>query len=384
MKFLFATTEADKLPVTVLSRCQRFDLRRVSAPQLADHFTSICAAENVAAEPQALAMIAAAAEGSVRDGLSILDQAIAHADLDAGDLGDAQVTADQVREMLGLADRTAQRRMLSALLAGDGAAMLDVVASQYALGVEPVALMRGAMELVHRITVAQVGQSGADALAVEEREAIEGWANTLSAGQLHRLWQLLIKGHDEVRVAPDPLVSAQMALLRVLHAADLPDPGALVRKIEQLVQSGATIPQAGAAPAAADAPAQKLDWETLVAQVDALKPSAASLMTNWVRVIALEPGLLRYALAPGYTGDVAPDLRDGLLAATGERWALEHVDEGGTAEPSLRELSEHRAAEAAAEVRASPLVAAAFAAFPDAEIVTEEPAAQRGERNWSR
>ncbi len=382
VKFLFATTEADKLPVTVLSRCQRFDLRRVSAPQLSDHFAAICAAENVAAEPQALAMIAAAAEGSVRDGLSILDQAIAHADLEANDAAGAHVTADQVREMLGLADRTAQRRMLAALLAGDAPAMLEVVAAQYALGVEPVALMRGAMELVHRITVAQVGQSGADALAVEEREAIEGWAGTLSAGQLHRLWQLLIKGHDEVRVAPDPLVSAQMALLRVLHASDLPDPGALARKIEQMVQSGANAVSSGTAPSAAAAPVQKLDWAALVARVDAVKPSAASLMSNWVRVAALEPGLLRYALAPGYTGDVAPDLRDGLLAATGERWTLELVTEAS--EPSLREGAEQRAADTAAEVRASPLVAAAFAAFPDAEIVTEETAAPRGERNWSR
>ena len=382
VKFLFATTEADKLPVTVLSRCQRFDLRRVGAPQLADHFAAICSAEHVAAEPQALAMIAAAAEGSVRDGLSILDQAIAHADLDAGDAAGAQISADQVREMLGLADRTAQRRMLGALLAGDGAGMLEVVASQYALGVEPVALMRGAMDLVHWITVAQVGQSGADALAVEEREAIEGWARTLNPGQLHRLWQLLIKGHDEVRVAPDPLVSAQMALLRVLHASDLPDPGALLRRLENLVQTGATLPPAGTAQVAADAPAAKLDWAALVARVDTLKPGAASLMRNWVRVITLEPELLRYALAPGYTGDIAPDLRDGLLAATGERWTLELVAEGG--EPALREIAEQRAADTAAEVRASPLVAAAFAAFPDAEIVTEDPAAARGERNWSR
>ena len=381
VKFLFATTEADKLPVTVLSRCQRFDLRRVAAPQLADHFAAICAAEHVAAEDQALAMIAAAAEGSVRDGLSILDQAIAHADLDASD-GGAQVTADQVREMLGLADRTAQRRMLSALLAGDGAAMLEVVSAQYSLGVEPVALMRGAMDLVHRITVTQVGQSGADALAIEEREAIEGWAKSLSAGQLHRLWQLLIKGHDEVRVAPDPLVSAQMALLRVLHASDLPDPGTLLRRIENLAQTGATLPQTSTTSNPASVTPATLDWAELVARVDTLKPVAASLMRNWVRVIALEPELLRYALAPGYTGDVAADLRDGLLAATGERWTLELVAEGG--EPALREIAEQRAADAAAEVRASPLVAAAFAAFPDAEIVTDEPAAVRGERNWSR
>ena len=141
VKFLFATTEVDKLPVTVLSRCQRFDLRRISTPLLQQHFAQICVKEGVSAEDEALAMVAAAAEGSVRDGLSILDQAIAHADLEGG----GGVSAERVRDMLGLADRSALRNMFAALLEGDPQGLLALVDNQYALGVEPLALLRSLM-----------------------------------------------------------------------------------------------------------------------------------------------------------------------------------------------------------------------------------------------
>src|SRR6478736_5835679 len=238
VKFLFATTEVDKLPVTVLSRCQRFDLRRIPKELLEKQFAGICAAEGVEAEPEALAIIASAAEGSSRDGLSILDQAIAHADLDAGGPGETRVTAERVRDMLGLADKAALRRLFSALLEGDPPAMLAEVERHYSLGVEPLALIRSLMELTHRIAVTQIGGVGADAPTQEERQAIEDWAARLSPGQVHRLWQLLLKGHEEVRAAPDPLVAAQMALLRVLHASDLPDPGKLVQQLEQLAANG--------------------------------------------------------------------------------------------------------------------------------------------------
>ncbi|WP_068080719.1 DNA polymerase III subunit gamma/tau, partial [Novosphingobium rosa] len=254
VKFLFATTEVDKLPVTVLSRCQRFDLKRIPAPLLADHFAGICKKEGVEAEPEALAMVAEAAEGSVRDGLSILDQAIAHADL-AGDAeaGRTLVTAQQVQEMLGLADKTVQRRLFTALLGGDGAALLDVVAAQFALGVEPLSLMRSAMELTHRVTVTQLGKGQATAISDDERAALRDWSERLTPGQLHRLWQLLLKGFEEVKTAPDPLVAAEMALLRCVHAADMPDPGQLVKRIEAAVASGALAAPAmagGEAPAA--------------------------------------------------------------------------------------------------------------------------------------
>ena len=373
VKFLFATTEVEKLPVTVLSRCQRFDLKRIPAPMLADHFAMICGKEGVEAEAEALAMIAAAAEGSARDGLSILDQAIAHADLG----GDSRVTAEQVRDMLGLADKSAQRRLFAALLAGDGGALLELIDQQFALGVEPLALMRTAMELTHRITVAQLGKGAADAISEDERSAIGEWSEKLTAGQLHRLWQLLLKGHDEVRSAPDPLVAAKMALLRVLHAADLPDPGSLARKLEEIAARGPVAAPAGeSAPANAPAPApQALDWQTVINTVEQSGQFRMSqLMHDWVRVISLAPGELVYSLAPGYPGDATAELRDALLRATGERWTVTRGE--GDAKPSLKEEKDAQKDAVRAAILADPLVEAAFAAFPDAELLDEGPDAR--------
>jgi DNA polymerase-3 subunit gamma/tau len=379
VKFLFATTEVEKLPLTVLSRCQRFDLRRISDPVLRDHFAMVCRAEGVAAEDEALAMISSAAEGSVRDGLSILDQAIAHADLD----GDGAVTADKVRDMLGLADKSAQRRLLAAILGGDARALLDLVAQQYSLGVEPVALVRAQMELVHRITVAQLGESGAHGASAEEREAIDDWAARLSAGQLHRLWQLLLKGHDEVRQAPDPLAAAQMALLRVLHAADLPDPGTLVRRLEELAARPAGPAAVDAAPST-PAPAAVLDWAELVGRVDAAGHlRVAQLMRDWVRPVELRLGTLVFQLAPGLGEDPTPELRDALFRTTGERWQVERGM--GEAQPSLREVAEAEATAAEAALLANPLVKAAFAAFPEAQLIDEARANERDTRTpWSK
>ena len=385
VKFLFATTEVDKLPVTVLSRCQRFDLKRIPAPMLAEHFAGVCKAEGVGADAEALAMIAAAAEGSVRDGLSILDQAIAHADLG----GEGHVTADKVRDMLGLSDKSVQRRLFAAMIGGDGAALLDLVTAQFALGVEPIALLRGAMDLTHRITVAQVAGQAPDAHSTEEREAIEGWAKGLAAGQLHRLWQLLLKGHDEVRTAPDPLIAAKMALLRVMHAADMPDPGTLIKKLEEFstrplafpaeAAGSAGAPQGEGAPHQA-APAPALDWAELVDRVDqAGQIRVAQIMRDWVRVIALMPQSLTFSVVPGYPGDPSSEIRDAITYATGERWQVE-LAAGAEGAPALRELDEARKAAEVADMRRSPLVEATLAAFPKAEFVVE----QSGDRKWSR
>src|SRR5690606_19448654 len=333
VRFLFATTEVDKLPVTVLSRTQRFDLRRIPKDLLEQQFASICRQEGVEAEPEALAIIASAAEGSSRDGLSILDQAIAHADLEA----DGKVTAARVRDMLGLADKSALRRLFGALLEGDPPAMLAEVDRHYALGVEPLALLRSLMELTHRIAVTQIGGAGADAPTQEEREAIEEWAGRLSAGQVHRLWQLLLKGHEEVRGAPDPLVAAQMALLRVLHAADLPDPGKLAEELGRLAASAPASPDTPSA--ASPAPTAQVDWRELCEQVDrAGMLRVAGTMRDWVRVIDLAPGRLVYALAPGIADDPGAELRDALLRATGERWQVERGTGDGA--PTLREQAE--------------------------------------------
>jgi DNA polymerase-3 subunit gamma/tau len=368
VKFLFATTEVEKLPVTVLSRTQRFDLRRIPSEMLQQHFASICRQENVEAEDEALHLIAGAAEGSVRDGLSILDQAIAHADLDT----DGKVTAARVRDMLGLADKGAQRRLFAHLLEGDAKALMAALADQYSLGVEPLALMRSLMELTNRITVCQVGGSGADAPTAEERAAIEEWAGRLSPGQLHRLWQLLLKGYDEVRGAPDPLVAAQMALLRALHASDMPDPGTLAKTLEDLAARAAAAPSAGPAAESAPAAPAMVDWATLVSDIESKigRLQLASQLRMQVRPVEVVRGRLVFAMAPGFPDDLTPELKQALLDLTGERWQVDRIADGGA--PTLYEREQAQNAAAEASLRAHPLVEAAFAAFPDAELLSEQ------------
>jgi DNA polymerase-3 subunit gamma/tau len=383
VKFLFATTEVDKLPVTVLSRCQRFDLRRITKELLEKQFADICAKEGVAADAEALAIIASAAEGSSRDGLSILDQAIAHADLDS----DGRVTAERVRDMLGLADRSALRTLFAALLEGDPQALIAQVDNQYSLGVEPLALIRSLMETVHKITVAQIGKSGADAPTAEERAALDEWAGRLSPGQVHRLWQLLLKGHDEVRQAPDPLIAAQMALLRVMHAADMPDPGTLAKKLEDLAANGIAVASAaangsGAGSGGSDAPQARaaLDWGELVERVKRSgQLTLASRLEMQVRVVELVAGRLVYALAPGFRDDISREIREGLNQLSDARWEVERADSGGGS--TLVEQQQALAADQDRALRDTALVKAAFEAFPGAELVEEDSG---GERNWAR
>lgn len=391
VKFLFATTEVDKLPVTVLSRTQRFDLRRIPTDRLGEHFAWVCTEEGVEAEPEALHLVAAAAEGSVRDGLSILDQAIAHADLDS----DAKVTAARVRDMLGLADAGAQRRLLGAILEGEPKTMLDAVADQYALGVEPLALMRSLMEIVHRITVMQIGGAMPDLAGEEEREQLSQWAARLTPGQLHRLWQMLLKGYDEVKTAPDPLVSAQMALLRLIHAANAPDPGSLVKRMEELARgiaaasADSTPPASGSgdSPEARTRPASlaRPDFASLVAKVeDAGEYIAASIMRLQLRVVSLEDGALTFARAPEFRDKIEIELRGALAKATGRSWVLTEVEDPA-APPSMAEAAQAEAAALRDAMEAHPLMQAARAAFPQAELLDEkEQAAANNARQWSK
>lgn len=368
VKFIFATTEVDKLPVTVLSRTQRFDLRRIPTPLLQQHFGHVCREENVEAEDEALAMIARAAEGSVRDGLSILDQAIAHADLEADGEDGGRVDAARVRDMLGLADKGAQRRLLGAVLEGEPVALLDAIEGQYALGVEPLALMRALLDLVNRITVAQIGRTEADAPTEDERQALTSFADRLSAGQLHRIWQLLLRGYDEVRHAPDPLAAAQMALLRMMHAADMPDPGMLAKRLEEMAANAPT-PSAERGAVASSGPSA-VAWPALVEKVEAGgNHLAASLMRLQIRVVELGADRLIFSRPKGFTEPVLPVLRDALLSATGVRWEVEEVPEGGAL--TLVEAEQAAQADAEAKLKSHPLVKAALQAFPQAEWVDE-------------
>jgi DNA polymerase-3 subunit gamma/tau len=389
VKFLFATTEVDKLPVTVLSRTQRFDLRRIPAELLQKHYANVCQQEGVEAEAEALAIIAGAAEGSARDGLSILDQAIAHADM-AADGGKPNVTVAMVHEMLGLADKGAQRRLLNHLLNGDAKELLSGIDEQYSLGVEPLALMRMLMDLVHKVTVAQVSGAEPDAPSEEERSALAEFAGKLGASELHRLWQLLLKGHDEVRQAPDPLVALQMALLRVLHAAQLPDPGKLAKRIEQIATNGPSAPAAsqaseGTRGSVSSSSASSLDWSELVERMDAGgQLRVAQMMRDRIRVIELVDGRLIFEQADNYSDDPVPDIRDALFKLTGKRWQVERG--GGEAQPSIREAQEAEAKATQDRIRAHPLVQATLDAFPESELINPDDSVTRtasAGRNWN-
>jgi DNA polymerase-3 subunit gamma/tau len=355
VKFLFATTEVNKVPVTVLSRCQRFDLRRIPAEQLAAHFALVAEKEGVDVETEALALIARAAEGSARDGLSILDQAIAH--------GHGTATADQVRAMLGLSDRGAIRALLGLLLAGDARGALAAVRDQHDLGVEPAALLRGLLEAVHGITRAKVGGPADPAQSHEEREAYSDWSSRLSYATMHRLWQLLLKGLGEVNTAALPLEAAEMALLRVIHAAELPDPGALVERLS----SGEGVSRAPSASAEPRRPAAPENFAALVKLLDdSGKPLLAQQLHDFAGLVRYAPPELVVRPAKPLPGDFSRELSAALKAATGTQWQVAVSDE--EAEPTLLEQEKKAAERVRDEVLASPLVAAAFEAFPEAEL----------------
>ena len=362
VKFLFATTEVNKVPITVLSRCQRFDLRRIPAELLAEHFGHVAEAEGVDVEPEALALIARAAEGSARDGLSILDQAIAH--------GAGAVTAEQVRAMLGLSDRGATRHVLGQLLAGDAPGALASLRDQYDLGVEPSALIRGLLEAVHGITRAKVGGAQDPAQSAEEREAYADWASKLSYAAVHRLWQLLLKGLSEIHVAPAPLEAAEMALLRVIHAAELPDPGALMGQAAGAAPAtprGPEAPQGEGQGALLQAPPS---YAALVERLaNGGKAHLAQQLHDFVGVVRYAPPELVVKPAKPMAGDFLRDLAGALKSLTGAPWQVRSAGESdGPAEPTLLEQEKAEAERLRQDVLESPVVQAAFEAFPDAEL----------------
>jgi DNA polymerase-3 subunit gamma/tau len=368
VKFLFATTEVNKVPVTVLSRCQRFDLRRITAEKLAEHFLAVSTKEGVVAEPEALMLIARAAEGSARDGLSILDQAIAHAGLEGGG-----VTAEAVRQMLGLSDRGAVRDLLALILAGDGAATLASLRRQYDYGVDPLSVFRSLLETVHGITLAKVGTPPDAAQPAEERAARDEWASSLSYPSLHRLWQLFLKGHDEVARATLPIEAAEMALLRAIHASTLPDPGELARQIASgkvaapTLAALATPAQPALASAAADRGLAPTDFAGLVAFLEGKGHFAvAAHLANAARVVRYAPPELVLSGSRPLSADTLRDIGDALKRATEQPWKITLDDAPGA--PTLREAA--RAAEEAARqaVLETPMIKAAMAAFPDAEL----------------
>ena len=366
VKFLFATTEVGKVPVTVLSRTQRFDLRRIDPEKLVEHFAQVSRSEGVEIDPDALAMIARAAEGSARDGLSILDQAIAH--------GGGSVSADQVREMLGLADRGRIRDLLELVLAGDSTKALAGMDEAHALGIDPASLLRGLMEALHSATRAKAGAQTEALLSSEQREFADRLAAKMSWAQIHRLWQILLKGVSDVTIAPDPQEAAAMAVLRLIHSAELPDPAAL---LDRLSASGETSAQAPnrPSPTPASQPTAQLppDFRTLVQALEAAgKHQLAVQLHDQV-------GLVRYAAPEMVLKPLRPlgtdwprEMAAALKSLTGVTWTVAIADEG--AEPSLLEQEKMAEERVRSEVLQDSAVKAALEAFPDAELETFTPA----------
>ena len=358
VKFLFATTEVNKVPVTVLSRCQRFDLRRIPAEKLAAHFAEVSKAEGVDVEDEALGMIARASEGSARDGLSILDQAIAH--------GAGTVTTEQVRDMLGLADRGRIRRLLQLVLSGDAPTALAELDEAHDLGIDPTQLLRGLMENLHAATRAKAGARSDALQSAEEREGAADMAGALSWGTIHRLWQMLLRGLQDVEIAPEPREAAEMALLRLIHAADMPDPASLLGKL-----SGE-----GTAALASSAPASRGSGPTAQIPND-FNGLVKTLEQSGKRILAQQLhdqiGLVRYAppelvLKPmrPLGADWSRELASVLKTATGATWQVTLSDDAG--EPSLLDQEKIAEERVRADVLADPNVRAVMDAFPDAEL----------------
>ncbi len=245
--FIFATTEVRKVPITVVSRCQRFDLRRIDAAALVGHLEKILAKEGAAAERGALALIARAADGSVRDALSMLDQAISHCD--------GRIDEARVRDMLGLADRVQVFDLFEAVMAGEIATALDELARQYQAGVDPLVVLNDLLELTHWVTRVKLVPAAAEGAIVPEAERRRGGtlAERLSMPELTRAWQMLLKGLGEARAAPNPLAAAEMTLVRLAFVADLPAPAEVVKTLRDGGRGAAPHPPAADAPPADDA-----------------------------------------------------------------------------------------------------------------------------------
>jgi DNA polymerase-3 subunit gamma/tau len=383
VKFMLATTELRKVPTTILSRCQTFRLKRVPQEVLRAHFSRICGLESVPAEEEALAMVARAADGSVRDGLSILDQAIALA-------GGGPVQAESVREMLGLADRALAIELMEALMAGDVATALGHAEAAHNGGTDPGVMLSDLLELTHLLSRMKSlpGLRRDPMLTEAERSRGAALAEKLPLSVLARAWQMLLKGLQEVaQDGVDRRAAAEMVLIRLAHVADLPTPGDLVRRLSEAgasapaptpapggsggglraVAGGGAMAMAAPAPAPApDLPPQPASYREIVALASGRKPMLHAHLVHSVHPVRVAPGRVELRPKPDAPRDLAQQLTALLAETTGARWTVSLVNAGG--EPTLAEQGRTADKDRRALAEAHPLVQAVLAAFPGASI----------------
>lgn len=395
VKFIFATTEIRKVPVTVLSRCQRFDLRRIEPEVMIALLRRIATAEGAQITDDALALITRAAEGSARDATSLLDQAISH--------GAGETTAPQVRAMLGLADRGRVLDLFDMILRGAAAEALAELQSQYAEGADPLAVLRDLAEITHWVSLVKITPEAADDPTVgpDERTRGRDMAGRIPMRALTRLWQMLLKALEEVSAAPNAMMAAEMAIIRLTHVADLPDPETLIRRVQagqaagefarpatqpgrapthsapsqQMGHPVARLAVGGAATAlapepqvAADALAAYPDFLSVVELIRRMRDMVLlTQVENHLRPVRYSPGRIEFQPTPDAPRDLAQRLGERLRGWTGgARWAVSVVDQGGG--PTISETRAAVRAEAEAQAMQNPVIAAIFAAAPTARF----------------
>ena len=387
VKFIFATTEIRKVPVTVLSRCQRFDLRRIDAQTLAAYYKTICEKESVKAEDEALMIIARAADGSARDGLSMLDQAIA--------LSEGDVSTAKVKEMLGLADRGMVLNLLEHAVRGECGSALTMMEDLYRKGADPSVVIGDLLDISHLLTKLRAVPESRDSLQSmpkEEMERAASLAAQLSMPALGRLWQILLKGLSEVNAAPVPQKAAEMVIIRLAYTADLPDPADLIRKLKdgggaapassitapfsQGASAPVTLNHGGVAASAAIAPhietaSAPLTQITGLADMQAVLKQAgymnlASQIYLYVHPVRIEEGRFEFRPAPEAAPSLAQELTQALKAATGKRWMVSVSTAPGA--PTMAQAARAAQTEEFERIRAHPLIAQVFEIFPDAEL----------------
>jgi DNA polymerase-3 subunit gamma/tau len=385
--FVLATTELRKVPVTIRSRCQTFSLRRVPIDTLRDHFGRIAAKEAVEIDPEALGMVARAADGSVRDGLSLLDQAI-------GLAGGGAVTGESVRDMLGLADRFMVFDLMEAVMGGDVAASLAILDRTHEVGADPLAVLQDLADLTHLLTRFRAAPALKDDSVLPEAERTRGSALALrlSVPTLARAWQMLLKGIAEVQQeGVDRRAAAEMVLIRLAHVADLPTPGEIVKRLTDGATDAAPHPGTGGggsgglramggggavaalAPAIAAAPPQPREWREVVALASGVKPLLHAHLLHDVHPVRIAPGRVEIRTRPTAPRDLAAQLTALLAERTGARWTVSITNEGG--EATLAEQGRSAESDRLAAARSHPLVQAILATFPGATIETVRDAA---------